>query len=69
MPLPDKIPTVPLEAAPHPEATLPGPSRTITVEPIQVPREDPGPAELPGEDPQPEEAPGKREKEPDEVPA
>ncbi len=57
------IPTDPLEA------TLPGPSRTITVEPIEVPREDPIPTEWPEESPRPEEAPRQPEKEPEKVPA
>ena len=42
-----------------PAATLPGPAREITVEPIQVPREEP-----PEPTPEPE-----REREPEKVPA
>ena len=46
----------------QPEGSLPGPSRTITVEPIEVPRELPReepapPAEHPAEEPAPAEAP------------
>lgn len=51
------------------EATLPGPSRTITVEPIKAPREEPEPVELPDEEPGPAEAPPEPDREPDKVPA
>jgi hypothetical protein len=52
-----------------PVATLPGPSRTITVEPIKAPQEEPEPARLPDKEPSPEEAPREPEKEPEKVPA
>jgi hypothetical protein len=61
-----------------PAATLPGPSRTITVEPLEVPREKPGrgPAEAPEGDPAREPGPletpepePEREPEPEKTPA
>jgi NADH-quinone oxidoreductase subunit C len=52
----------------HPAATLPGPAREITVEPIQVPEEEPRPLKLP--DPEPAPAPQREpEREPEKVPA
>ena len=44
-----------------PEATLPGPSRTIIVEPIEAPREEPEPTpiEAPERDPDKEAEPEK----------
>jgi hypothetical protein len=51
-----------------PAATLPGPAREITVEPIQVPREEPRPEPLPEREPEPQHVP-EREKEPEKVPA
>jgi hypothetical protein len=53
---------------PDPAATLPGPAREITVEPIQVPREEPRPEQVPEREPEPEKVPD-REKEPEKVPA
>jgi hypothetical protein len=53
-----------------PAATLPGPAREITVEPIQVPREQPRPEPLPEREPEPAPAPEpEREREPEKVPA
>ena len=49
-----------------PAATLPGPAREITVEPIRVPREEPAPAESPEREPEPAPEPAK---EPEKVPA
>jgi hypothetical protein len=49
-----------------PAATLPGPAREITVEPIEVPRREPEPVPEPEPAPQREPAP---EKEPEKVPA
>jgi len=51
-----------------PAATLPGPAREITVEPIEIPREAPRPERAPEPEPapQPEPAP---EREPEKVPA
>ena len=46
-------------------ASLPGPSRTITVEPIEVPSEQPAPAE----EPAPVEEPAEPVKEPEKIPA
>jgi acrosin len=51
-----------------PAATLPGPAREITVEPIQVPREAPHPEPLPEREPEPQPVP-EREREPEKVPA
>jgi acrosin len=51
-----------------PAATLPGPAREITVEPIQVPREAPRPEPLPEREPEPQPVP-EREREPEKVPA
>ena len=51
-----------------PAATLPGPAREITVEPIQVPREAPSPEPVPEREPAPEPQPD-REREPEKVPA
>jgi hypothetical protein len=57
----------PRRARERPEGSLPGPSRTITVEPIELPREEPAPpAEPPVEEPSPVEAP---EREPEKLPA
>lgn len=47
-------------------ATLPGPSRTITVEPLTVPREEPAPAPEPAAPPEREPVPD-REREPQKV--
>jgi hypothetical protein len=52
-----------------PAATLPGPAREITVEPIQVPREEPRPEPLPEREPAPAPAEPEREREPEKVPA
>jgi hypothetical protein len=52
-----------------PAATLPGPAREITVEPIQVPREEPRPQPLPEREPAPAPAEPEREREPEKVPA
>jgi hypothetical protein len=52
-----------------PAATLPGPAREITVEPIQVPREVPRPEPLPEPEPRPPEPVPGREREPEKVPA
>lgn len=52
-----------------PAATLPGPAREITVEPIQVPREEPRPQPLPEREPDPVPAEPDREREPEKVPA
>ena len=52
-----------------PAATLPGPAREITVEPIQVPREEPRPQPLPEREPDPVPAEPEREREPEKVPA
>ena len=49
-----------------PAATLPGPAREITVEPIEVPRREPAP--VPEPEPEPVRAP-EPEKEPEKVPA
>jgi hypothetical protein len=49
-----------------PVATLPGPAREITVEPIEVPREEPIPIEAPEREPEPVPEPLK---EPERVPA
>ncbi|HXD58839.1 MAG TPA: hypothetical protein VN606_13005 [Thermoleophilaceae bacterium] len=49
-----------------PAATLPGPAREITVEPIEVPRREPLP--VPEPEPEPARAP-EPEKEPEKVPA
>jgi hypothetical protein len=51
-----------------PAATLPGPAREITVEPIQVPQEEPRPVEAPEREPEPQPQPD-REREPEKVPA
>ena len=51
-----------------PAATLPGPAREITVEPIQVPREEPRPEPVPQREPEPTPEP-EREREPEKVPA
>jgi hypothetical protein len=51
-----------------PAATLPGPAREITVEPIQVPREEPQPEPVPEREPAPQPEP-EREREPEKVPA
>ena len=51
-----------------PAATLPGPAREITVEPIRVPREEPQPIEVPEKEPEPKPLPD-REREPEKVPA
>jgi hypothetical protein len=51
---------------PDPAATLPGPAREITVEPIEVPRREPAP--VPEPEPEPPRAP-EPEKEPEKVPA
>jgi hypothetical protein len=51
-----------------PAATLPGPAREITVEPIRVPREEPLPMPAPEREPEPEPQP-EREREPEKVPA
>ena len=49
--------------------TLPGPSRTITVEPIQLPDAEPAPDTELEPDPEPEEAPIEApEREPEKVP-
>jgi hypothetical protein len=50
----------------YPAATLPGPAREITVEPIEVPRREPAPTPEP--DPEPAKAP-EPEREPEKVPA
>jgi hypothetical protein len=50
----------------NPAATLPGPAREITVEPIEVPRREPVP--VPEPEPEPARAP-EPEKEPEKVPA
>jgi hypothetical protein len=49
-----------------PAATLPGPAREITVEPIRVPHEEPRPVEAPEREPEPIPEPAK---EPEKVPA
>jgi hypothetical protein len=49
-----------------PAATLPGPAREITVEPIEVPRREPAP--VPEPEPEPARAP-EPEKEPEKVPS
>jgi hypothetical protein len=49
-----------------PAATLPGPAREITVEPIEVPRTEPAP--VPEPEPEPQKAP-EPEREPEKVPA
>ena len=49
-----------------PAATLPGPAREITVEPIEVPHREPVP--VPEPEPEPARAP-EPEKEPEKVPA
>ena len=49
-----------------PAATLPGPAREITVEPIRVPQEEPRPVEAPEREPEPLPEPAK---EPEKVPA
>jgi hypothetical protein len=49
-----------------PAATLPGPAREITVEPIEVPRREPAP--MPEPEPEPAKAP-EPEREPEKVPA
>jgi hypothetical protein len=51
-----------------PAATLPGPAREITVEPIRVPREEPEPVQVPEREPEPQPQP-EREREPEKVPA
>jgi hypothetical protein len=51
-----------------PAATLPGPAREITVEPIRVPREEPLPEPVPEREPAPAPEP-EREREPEKVPA
>jgi hypothetical protein len=51
-----------------PVATLPGPAREITVEPIQVPREEPRIEPAPEREPEPQPVP-EREREPEKVPA
>ncbi|HEY2603179.1 MAG TPA: hypothetical protein VGI67_16600 [Thermoleophilaceae bacterium] len=53
---------------PDPAATLPGPAREITVEPIVVPRETPRPDPVPEREPEPQPQP-EREREPEKVPA
>ena len=52
----------------HPAATLPGPAREITVEPIRVPQEEPRPVKLPEPAPAPPPQP-EPEREPEKVPA
>jgi hypothetical protein len=52
-----------------PAATLPGPAREITVEPIEVPREEPRPQPVPEREPEPVPAEPEREREPEKVPA
>jgi hypothetical protein len=49
-----------------PAATLPGPAREITVEPIEVPRREP--ERLPDPEPEPVKEP-EPQKEPEKVPA
>jgi hypothetical protein len=49
-----------------PAATLPGPAREITVEPIEVPHREPVP--VPEPEPEPARAP-EPEREPEKVPA
>lgn len=51
-----------------PAATLPGPAREITVEPIRIPREEPAPQKVPEPEPAPPPAPSP-EREPEKVPA
>jgi hypothetical protein len=51
-----------------PAATLPGPAREITVEPIRVPQEEPKPARVPEREPEPQPQP-EPEREPEKVPA
>lgn len=51
-----------------PAATLPGPAREITVEPIRIPREEPRPEPQPEREPEPVPEP-EREREPEKVPA
>lgn len=51
-----------------PVATLPGPAREITVEPIRIPREEPRPEPVPEREPEPQPVP-EREREPEKVPA
>ena len=51
-----------------PAATLPGPAREITVEPIQAPHEEPKPVQVPEREPEPQREP-EREREPEKVPA
>ena len=51
-----------------PAATLPGPAREITVEPIRIPREEPRPEPQPEHEPEPVPEP-EREREPEKVPA
>lgn len=53
--------------APGPGATLPGPSRTITVEPITAPREEP--ARRTDPPPAPVPSPKEPEREPEPQPA
>jgi hypothetical protein len=51
-----------------PAATLPGPAREITVEPIKIPRETPRPERAPEPEPAPQPEP-LPEREPEKVPA
>lgn len=51
-----------------PAATLPGPAREITVEPIEIPREAPRPERAPDPEPAPKPDP-LPEREPEKVPA
>jgi hypothetical protein len=51
-----------------PAATLPGPAREITVEPIEVPQVEPRPERLPEREPEPRPQPVP-EREPEKVPA
>jgi hypothetical protein len=60
-----EVNTMQLQQTPPGHASLPGPSRRITVEPIEVPAPAP-PREIPAE-PEPEREPAPRRKEP--VPA
>ena len=50
-----------------PGATLPGPAREITVEPVKAPQEEPLPVEAPEREPAP--APAEPVKEPEKAPA
>jgi hypothetical protein len=53
-----------------PVASFPGPSKTITIEPIRLPAEDaPEPEELPVEPPEPEPAREQPAREPEKAPA